>query len=107
MIRKIRITLFLVYILQDLCGRSCKTLGILNVSLERLERRGEIKSVADSLVCNYLYIDNATLLYVSFRVGSADRSLFTVSDKYGQVSEIVYMMVDGLYSERAHACEYK
>ena len=98
MIRKIRITLFLVYILKHLGGRNGKTLGILNVSLEHLERRGKIKSVADPLVHNYLYIYNASLLDVSVGVGRADRSFFTVSDKDGQITEIVYMVINRLYA---------
>ena len=96
-----------VDILEDLFGRYGKTLGVLNTSLERLERICKIISVADTLVCNDLHINYTAGYHLTVIINDVLSSSLTVSDKHGKITKIVYVVVYRLYTERTHTCYYE
>ena len=98
--------MILIYIFKYLCGRIFKLLGVFYKTLEHFESRGVIISVADTLVGHYLEIYVLFLVHNSVAVKLVSAALFAVSEEYGQVAEIVNMVVDRLDTERAHACYY-
>ena len=81
-----------------------KHFGTLNELFIKLERRSKVVTVAYSLVGYRFDVDIALFDEVAFTVILKHRFLCTVRDKHGEISKIIYMMINRSYSKRTHRC---
>ena len=84
----------LVDILKHFFGFDVEQLGVFHVTLDDLECRSVIESVADTLVGYRLQFDVFFRDDLSVLVGFQNRLPSTVCQEYGQISEIVDVVVD-------------
>ena len=87
-------------------GRIDQKLRILDVATPILKGGGVFEAVTDSFVGDYLHIDNLFLYDVALAIDLVDTALGSIRDEYGQVAEIIKMMIYGLDAERTHAGDY-
>ena len=87
-------------------GRGEEYLGVFYVFFERLEGGCILESVAGALVCDDLEVYHLFGDDVAVLVELVYSALHSVRNKYGEISEIIEVVVYRLDSERAHAGDY-
>ena len=97
-------SLFLIYIgiLKDLLGGIIEKPRISEVAAEGLEGGRVSEAVADPFVGNNGIVDILTANGITVEVKLTNVTLCAERDKYGNVTEIVKVMIDGRNAERAH-----
>ena len=94
------------YVFNDLGGGSLKYLGVLGEIAEGLKELRVIVAVGDALVKRELAVNIFIVNNMAGTVYLIGMALGTEGDKYGQRAEIIDVMEDGPYAERAEVGDY-